>query len=74
MKAIKEADIKYKTSEKASLEKQISELTSDIEGEQTELDAVLDYYEKLKYSWMQIWLTSKLVAATKGPNLVQRHP
>merc|ERR1719161_2954237 len=45
---IKEADIKYKTSEKASLEKQISELTSDIEGEQTELDAVLDYYEKLK--------------------------
>merc|ERR1719465_399545 len=47
-KAIKEADIKYKTSEKASLEKQISELTSDIEGEQTELDAVLDYYEKLK--------------------------
>merc|ERR1719465_243193 len=47
-KAIKEADIKYKTSEVASLEKQVSELTSDIEGEQTELDAVLDYYEKLK--------------------------
>jgi hypothetical protein len=47
-KAIKEADIKYKTGEKASLEKRVSELTSDIEGEQTELDAVLDYYEKLK--------------------------
>merc|ERR1719160_1890014 len=47
-KAIKEADTKYKISEKASLEKQVSELTSDIEGEQTELDAVLDYYEKLK--------------------------
>merc|ERR1719160_1274578 len=47
-KAIKEADTKYKTSEVASLEKQVSELTSDIEGEQTELDAVLDYYEKLK--------------------------
>merc|ERR1719420_1179525 len=47
-KAIKEADIKYKTSEVASLKKQVSELTSDIEGEQTELDAVLDYYEKLK--------------------------
>merc|ERR1719484_261302 len=47
-KAIKEADIKYKTGEKASLEKQVSEFTSDIEGEQTELDAVLDYYEKLK--------------------------
>merc|ERR1719252_2006 len=47
-KAIKEADVKYKTSEKASLAKQVSEFTSDIEGEQTELDAVLDYYEKLK--------------------------
>merc|ERR1719420_1776395 len=47
-KAIKEADVKYKTGEKASLEKRVSELTSDIEGEQTELDAVLDYYEKLK--------------------------
>jgi len=47
-KAIKEADTKYKISEKASLAKQVSELTSDIEGEQTELDAVLDYYEKLK--------------------------
>merc|ERR1719217_1830787 len=46
--AIKEADVKYKTSEKASLAKQVSEFTSDIEGEQTELDAVLDYYEKLK--------------------------
>merc|ERR1719515_474260 len=46
-KAIKEADVKYKTSEKASLAKQVSEFTSDIEGEQTELDAVLDYYEKL---------------------------
>merc|ERR1719160_475205 len=43
-----EADTKYKISEKASLAKQVSELTSDIEGEQTELDAVLDYYEKLK--------------------------
>jgi len=47
-KAIKEADTKYKISEKASLAKQVSEFTSDIEGEQTELDAVLDYYEKLK--------------------------
>merc|ERR1719287_281843 len=47
-KAIKEADTKYKISEKASLAKQVSEFTSDIEGEQTELDAVLDYYEKPK--------------------------
>ena len=58
-KAIKEADTKYKISEKASLAKQVSELTSDIEGEQTELDAVLDYYEKLKYSWLPICVSQR---------------
>merc|ERR1719482_1145294 len=46
--AMKDADLKYKTKEVASLEKSVSEFTSDIESEQTELDAVLDYYEKLK--------------------------
>jgi len=46
--AMKDADVKYKTKEVASLEKSVSEFTSDIESEQTELDAVLDYYEKLK--------------------------
>merc|ERR1719498_2067351 len=46
--AMKDADVKYKTKEVASLEKSVSELTSDIESEQTELDAVMDYYEKLK--------------------------
>merc|ERR1719465_183650 len=46
--AMKDADVKYMTKEVASLEKSVSELTSDIQSEQTELDAVLDYYEKLK--------------------------
>jgi hypothetical protein len=46
--AMKDADEKYKTKEVASLEKSVSEFTSDIESEQTELDAVLDYYDKLK--------------------------
>merc|ERR1719262_1997637 len=46
--AMKDADVKYQTKEVASLEKSVSEFTSDIESEQTELDAVLDYYEKLK--------------------------
>jgi hypothetical protein len=46
--AMKDADVKYKTKEVASLEKSVSEFTSDIDSEQTELDAVLEYYEKLK--------------------------
>jgi len=46
--AMKDADEKYKTKEVASLEKSVAEFTSDIESEQTELDAVLDYYDKLK--------------------------
>jgi len=46
--AMKDADVKYKTKEVASLEKSVSEFTSDIEAEQTELDAVSEYYNKLK--------------------------
>jgi len=46
--AMKDADVKYKTKEVASLEKSVSEFTSDIEAEQTELDAVTEYYDKLK--------------------------
>merc|ERR1719161_2169367 len=46
--AMKDADVKYMTKEVASLEKSVSEMTSDIQAEQTELDAVLDYYDKLK--------------------------
>ena len=66
-KAIKEADTKYKISEKASLAKQVSELTSDIEGEQTELDAVLDYYEKLKSTGrnrIKQFVTSRLISSS----------
>jgi len=46
--SMKGADVKYKNKEIASLEKNVSELSSDIMGEQTELDAVLEYYDKLK--------------------------
>merc|ERR1719377_459929 len=38
----------YEKKEVASLEKSVSEFTSDIEAEQTELDAVSEYYDKLK--------------------------
>merc|ERR1719380_320706 len=47
-KATKEQDVKYKSKEKASLEKFVSEATTDRDGAQTELDAVLEYLEKLK--------------------------
>jgi len=47
-KATKEQDVKYKTQEAKALDKAVSEATSDRAGVQTELDSVLEYYEKLK--------------------------
>jgi DNA repair exonuclease SbcCD ATPase subunit len=47
-KTTKEADVKYKTKEATSLDKAVSEASSDRASTQTELDAVLEYYEKLK--------------------------
>jgi len=44
----KEQDVKYKTAEFTRLDKAVAEATSDREGVQTELDAVLEYLEKLK--------------------------
>merc|ERR1719487_1362615 len=47
-KANKEQDVKYKTQEAKSLDKDIAELSSDREGSQTELDAVMEYDSKIK--------------------------
>jgi SMC interacting uncharacterized protein involved in chromosome segregation len=47
-KTLKEQDVKYKTAEAKSLDKAISELTSDRDTADTELSAVLDYYSKIK--------------------------
>jgi len=47
-KTIKEQDVKYKTKEFTSLDKEVAELSGDREGANTELDAVLEYYEKIK--------------------------
>jgi len=44
----KEQDVKYKTEEFTRLDKAVTEATTDREGVQTELDAVLEYLEKLK--------------------------
>merc|ERR1719213_1487101 len=47
-KVQKEQDVKYKTQEFTGLDKAIGEMTSDRATKDTELKAVLDYYEKLK--------------------------
>jgi len=47
-KATKDQDVKYKTKESKSLDSAVAELTSDRTGVQTELDAVLEYFSKLK--------------------------
>merc|ERR1719476_565377 len=47
-KAIKEKDVEYKTKESAALDKTASELTSDRDSAQTELDAVLQYSANIR--------------------------
>jgi len=47
-KTTKDQDVKYKTQEAASLDKNIAELSSDRDTANTELDAVMEYYGKIK--------------------------
>jgi len=47
-KTVKNQDVKYKTQESTGLDKSVAEATSDREGVQAELDAVLEYLGKLK--------------------------
>jgi len=47
-KVAKEQDVKYKTKTAKSLDKSVTEHTSDRDGLQTELDAVLDYWTKIQ--------------------------
>jgi len=47
-KAIAEQDVKYKTKEAASLDKSIADHSSDLEGTQSELDAILSYTKTLR--------------------------
>jgi hypothetical protein len=47
-KATKEAEVKGKTSEVKSLEVAIADTTNDLESSSKELDAVMEYIEKLK--------------------------
>merc|ERR1719235_1502747 len=48
LKTTKEQDVKYKTKEAKGLDTSVSEATEDKSGVQTELDAVLEYYDKIK--------------------------
>merc|ERR1719293_299828 len=47
-KTLKLQDVKYKTQEFTGLDKAISDMTEDLKTEQSELDAVNEYYEKVK--------------------------
>jgi len=47
-RASEEKDVQYKTKEAASLDKSATELASDLEGSQTELDAVLEYTKNIR--------------------------
>jgi hypothetical protein len=46
-RTMKSQDVKYKTKEAAGLDKSVSETSSDLQGVQAELDAVLEYLGKL---------------------------
>jgi DNA repair exonuclease SbcCD ATPase subunit len=46
-KKTKEQDVKYKTKEATSLDKAVTEHTTDRDGAQSELDAVMEYLKKL---------------------------
>jgi DNA repair exonuclease SbcCD ATPase subunit len=47
-KTTREQDVKFKTQEFKSLDAEITELTGDRETSQTELDAVMEYFGKIK--------------------------
>merc|ERR1719326_726331 len=47
MKATKDQDVKYKTKEAKALDKAVSEHSTDLAGLQSELDAVLEYQQKI---------------------------
>jgi len=46
--ATKQADVKYEKKEMSGLEKSLADLKQDRQGEQAELDAVTDYYSKVR--------------------------
>merc|ERR1719343_1760510 len=47
-KTMKDQDVTYRTKESASLDKSVAALTSDRETTDAELQAVLEYYTKIK--------------------------
>jgi septal ring factor EnvC (AmiA/AmiB activator) len=49
-KAVKETDVKHKTSQKQETESSLAEAKKDLAATHEELSAAMDYYEKLKPS------------------------
>jgi hypothetical protein len=47
VKVTKEKDVEFKNKEAASLDKSVTEYTSDLDNVQSELDAVLEYLDKI---------------------------
>merc|ERR1719433_806451 len=47
-KTLKDQDVKYNTQEFQTLDKEIAELSGDRDTTNSEMSAVLDYYEKIK--------------------------
>merc|ERR1719199_1947494 len=47
-KTIKEKEVTFKTKEASALDKSTSESSSDLDGVQTELDAINQYYGKIQ--------------------------
>merc|ERR1719220_3339257 len=47
-KTLKDQDVKYNTQEFQTLDKEIAELSGDLDTTNSELSAVLDYYQKIK--------------------------
>jgi len=47
VKVTKEKDVEFKTKEAASLDKSVTEYSSDLDNVQSELDAVLEYLDKI---------------------------
>jgi len=47
LKVTKEKDVEFKSKEAASLDKSVTEYTSDLDNVQSELDAVLEYLGKI---------------------------
>ena len=67
-KEVKEVEAKHKDSKKAQLEEVTRNLKKELELTQKELDAALEYYEKLKPDCVDQGLSYEDRACPRGPS------